>query len=90
MIISQEYFDKCHPSYQKRLEKLEQRIVDIQNLDITDAEEKAQVVAERVKEVILKFSTKYMTPKEYWNYCIRFVLLFIINLLTNVQIFKTY
>uniref|UniRef100_A0A914QQB9 Uncharacterized protein n=1 Tax=Panagrolaimus davidi TaxID=227884 RepID=A0A914QQB9_9BILA len=70
MIISKETYDKCDPTYQKAIDKLERKIAAIKNgKDCCDHPCKGKF--NKFESTILNFSKKYLIPKEYWNFYMR-------------------
>ena len=76
MLISQEFYDQCDPSYQKAIDELEKQIVEIRTqddgtvLDEDDMDEtEIAEFAQQEQTVLLKFAEKYLMPKEYWKRC---------------------
>uniref|UniRef100_A0A914P9A9 Uncharacterized protein n=1 Tax=Panagrolaimus davidi TaxID=227884 RepID=A0A914P9A9_9BILA len=73
MILSKEFYQKCDPTYQKAIDKLERTLADITNgkngcNHVLYCKEKFN----KFESTILNFSKKYLTPKEYWNYYMRY------------------
>uniref|UniRef100_A0A914QDA7 Uncharacterized protein n=1 Tax=Panagrolaimus davidi TaxID=227884 RepID=A0A914QDA7_9BILA len=63
MIISQETYDKCCPSYKEAVDKLETKIAQIKNSNVNTVTK-----FEKFCHAISDFSKSYLTPSEYWNY----------------------
>uniref|UniRef100_A0AC35GDC0 Uncharacterized protein n=1 Tax=Panagrolaimus sp. PS1159 TaxID=55785 RepID=A0AC35GDC0_9BILA len=66
MILPFEFYDKCDPSYKKAIDQLEMKLARINNnsydLDATKVE--------KIISAIFEFSRMYLTPMNYWEYCI--------------------
>uniref|UniRef100_A0A914QVY2 Uncharacterized protein n=1 Tax=Panagrolaimus davidi TaxID=227884 RepID=A0A914QVY2_9BILA len=64
MILSKEFYNKCCPSYQKVIDKLEKKIAEIQKCNDATKDKK-------VKLAIYQFSKRHLTPGEYWKHCLK-------------------
>uniref|UniRef100_A0AC34G3P2 Uncharacterized protein n=1 Tax=Panagrolaimus sp. ES5 TaxID=591445 RepID=A0AC34G3P2_9BILA len=69
MIISQEFYDQCNPSYKKIIDELEEKISEIQAQNAGINYSEIDECAPKVQSVILKYAEGYLLPKEYWEYC---------------------
>uniref|UniRef100_A0A914QYR9 DUF38 domain-containing protein n=1 Tax=Panagrolaimus davidi TaxID=227884 RepID=A0A914QYR9_9BILA len=66
MILPLEFYNKCDPSYKKVIDQLEMKLarIDIYHYDL-DAVKVGKIIS-----TISEFSRMYLTPKEYWEYCL--------------------
>uniref|UniRef100_A0AC35FZS1 Uncharacterized protein n=1 Tax=Panagrolaimus sp. PS1159 TaxID=55785 RepID=A0AC35FZS1_9BILA len=66
MILPKEFYDRCSPSYKKVIKELEKKLSDINK-----SNDEKTMNAKKILSAILDFSKRYLTPKEYWEYCFR-------------------
>uniref|UniRef100_A0A914PN23 Uncharacterized protein n=1 Tax=Panagrolaimus davidi TaxID=227884 RepID=A0A914PN23_9BILA len=73
MIISKEFYDKSDPTYKKAIDKLERKLADIKNgKDSCNHVFFGKDKFDKFESTILNFSKKYLTPKAYWNFYMRY------------------
>uniref|UniRef100_A0A914PRX1 Uncharacterized protein n=1 Tax=Panagrolaimus davidi TaxID=227884 RepID=A0A914PRX1_9BILA len=71
MILSKEFYDQCCPTYQKVIDELEEKLAELEAQGEEEMnQDEMNENFQQIKAVILKFAEKYLTPKEYWDYCI--------------------
>uniref|UniRef100_A0A914PMX6 Uncharacterized protein n=1 Tax=Panagrolaimus davidi TaxID=227884 RepID=A0A914PMX6_9BILA len=60
MYLSKQFYDRCCPSYKKVIDKLDEKLAGVKD-------------QKEVRDAIIEFSRRYLTPKEYWNRCFEHV-----------------
>uniref|UniRef100_A0A914Q9S3 Uncharacterized protein n=1 Tax=Panagrolaimus davidi TaxID=227884 RepID=A0A914Q9S3_9BILA len=63
MIISEETYEKCCPSYKEAVDELEIKIAQINNSNVSSATKSVKLY-----DAVMDFSKSYLTPREYWNF----------------------
>uniref|UniRef100_A0A914PSB8 Uncharacterized protein n=1 Tax=Panagrolaimus davidi TaxID=227884 RepID=A0A914PSB8_9BILA len=54
--LHKEFYDRCCPSYKKVIDELDEKLACMKD-------------RKEVRDAIMAFSRRYLTPKEYWNRC---------------------